>query len=186
MVDENKKLRLFVAIELPESIGRELENACTYFKKNNLFIGRCTTSANFHVTIKFLGDVKVRIIEDIDAQLRQVAFTSWDAHLGTLGIFSSEQQMDILFANIVCPPLSFFAQEINKVLMENFGTEQRSFVPHVTLARIKKINDRKIFLNELSRFVFPFLQWKIDSFVLKSSFLTKDGPIYNVLRRYHC
>ena len=77
------------------------------------------------------------------------------------------------------------AQQIERSLAKRFEPETRPFKSHVTVARIKGIDDMASFLSELDETVVPFVQWTINSFVLKRSVLGPDGPVYSELKRYN-
>ena len=50
-----------------------------------------------------------------------------------------------------------------------------------TIARIKKINDKKKFLQELKKIKIPEINFVVKKFNLKKSVLTPDGPVYEDL-----
>ncbi|MGB8367212.1 MAG: 2'-5' RNA ligase family protein, partial [Candidatus Babeliales bacterium] len=58
--------------------------------------------------------------------------------------------------------------------------ENNSFVNHVTIARVKKIENtnKKRLLDLLHSIMVKPLQFTIDSFVLKESILSEQGAIY--------
>lgn len=180
----DEKRRFFVAIELPEEIASKLVKVCDHFAKKDLFIGRCTRSENFHLTLKFLGEVEPEVIPEIDAVLQTVSFEPCDAHLGALDVLPTREKIRIFFAYLVCPEVVILAKQIEDALSFKFEREMRPFKSHVTIARIKQVTNTKKFLHELDSFVFPLMQWKINSFVLKSSVLGQDGPTYEVIKRY--
>jgi len=177
--------RLFVAIELPQHVCDELHDFCNQFARKKLFLGGCTRPENFHLTVKFLGEVAESVIPEIDVALETISFSTCKAHVGALDVLPSREKIRILFAHLVCPELTLLAQQIEDALVPRFDRATREFKSHVTIARIKSIDDQRKFLREVDEFVIPLMQWKIDSFVLKRSVLGKDGPLYTVVKRYH-
>lgn len=182
--ESDERVRLFIAIELPEHVLDELEALCNAIVKKKFFLGRCTKRENLHLTLKFLGEVSPDLIPEIDEALMNVSFQSLKAHLGALDVLPTRQNIRILFVHLVCPQLPLLAQQIEDVLAERFEREPRSFKSHVTVGRVKGIDDKLAFLRELDETVVPLVQWTIDSFVLRRSVLTPEGPIYSELKRY--
>ena len=70
------------------------------------------------------------------------------------------------------------AEEIN--INESFPDFQDShdFHPHITLARISYVNDKKVFLKKIKEINVKKIISKIESFILYKSTLTKTGSVY--------
>lgn len=181
-MENEKTVRLFVSIDVPDSY--ELRDMCKDLWSKKLFFGRCTKSENFHLTLKFLGDVSEDIIPKIDAALKTVSFKFCEAHLGKLGVLPSEQQVRVLFVHVVCDQLPALSKQIEEVLAPWFKPENREFKPHVTVARIKTVKKREEFLRAVDETVISDLPWTVVSFVLKKSTLTDNKPIYETVARY--
>jgi len=181
---ENKKetVRLFVSIDVPD--GYELRRMCKDIWAQKIFFGRCTKVENFHLTLKFLGDISEDMIPEIDAALKTISFKSFEAHLGKFGVLPSREQVRILFASIVSEQLSDLAKKIEEALAPVVKLEERVFKSHVTIARIKTVKKKEQFLRAVDETEIPDLPWTVDSFVLKKSMVTEDGPIYEVVERY--
>jgi len=182
MENKEETVRLFVSVDIPDNY--ELRKICKNFWEQKFFFGRCTKAENFHLTLKFLGDVSEDRIPEIDAALKRVSFPIFEAHLGKLGVLPSRQQIRILFTHVVCAQLSILAKQIEDVLDPLFERENRELKSHVTIARIKTVKKKEQFLRAVDETEISDLPWKVDSFVLKKSTLTEDGPIYETVARY--
>ena len=55
---------------------------------------------------------------------------------------------------------------------------------HLTIARIKKIKDKKKFFDELSRIKIKEQKFTIDKFYLMKSELNEKGPVYSVVEEF--
>jgi len=179
-----ERKRLFVAIELPQAVKEELTIICDHFAKRELFIGRCTRPENLHLTLKFIGPVFESVIEKVDADLKNIYVDVCKATLSSLGVLPTRRISRILFAALDCFCLPILAKQIEHNLSWLVPPEERNFKNHITLARIKKIENKEDFLYAVDNFGVPSLEFEIDEFVLKQSELTSAGPIYTTLSRY--
>jgi len=182
----NKK-RLFIAVELPQEIKKELAEICEHFVERELFIGKCTKSQNLHLTLKFIGDVHENVICKIDESLKAVYASACKGTLGSLGVLPTRRITRILYAHVDCFCLPILAKEIEDSLSWLVEAEKREFKNHITLARIKNIkdNERKDdFLYAIDNFEVKPLAFDIQEFMLKESELTPDGPVYTNIASY--
>jgi len=186
MENKNEKARLFVAINLPQNARDVLVAFCEKFSGKKLFSGRCTLPENLHLTLKFLGEVSPDLVAEIDEALKNISFQKFDTHFGSFGVLPTREKIRILFVQLVCAELPLLAAQVEDALAFQFERESREFKSHVTVARIKSIQayNYKKFLQEIDEVVLPEITWKVDSFVLKQSTLTQEGPIYEELKRY--
>jgi 2'-5' RNA ligase len=74
-------------------------------------------------------------------------------------------------------------KQVDKKLEILFEKEQR-FMGHLTIARIKKIDDWKDFKDKLNKIKIPKMNFIVKNFNLKKSQLTRKGPIYQNLKTY--
>jgi len=179
-----EKKRLFISIELPQEIKLELAKVCDHFARKELFVGRCIKPENMHLTLQFLGSVYDNILPKIDRALKNVSFKSCKAKLGSLDVLPSKKKIKILFANLNSPTLHILAKQIEEVLSDIFESETRDFKTHITIARIKSIEDKDAFLEQVSYSEFAPLEFEITEFLLKESELTPEGSIYKTVSSY--
>lgn len=179
-----EKSRLFVSIALPEEVTQELIRICQYFTKRELFEGRCTRPENLHLTLKFIGSVSDTLVPKIDEILSNVFANEGKATLDGLGVFPHRRRIRILFVDLECTQLHILAKQIEQALFELFEPEVRAFKSHITIARIKKIEDQEKFLREVDRFVVKPISFDITEFTLVQSELTPNGPVYTTVASY--
>ncbi len=177
-------LRLFIAIEFPQEIIDEVARIQRYFKKRKLFEGTYTQQRGMHMTLAFLGEVAPENIEPIRDALRTIMAPAMHASLGSFDFFLSRQEVKVLFLNVRCPELTPLVAQIETVLAPWYKKEMRSFVAHVTIARVKWVPDREKLETVLQEFAIKKIDFTINSFVLKKSELTPDGPVYTDVESY--
>ena len=65
-----------------------------------------------------------------------------------------------------------------------FVKPERRFMGHVTIARVKKLKDKDTFLKLINSTKINMITFIVREFYLKESILTKEGPIYKIIRKY--
>lgn len=188
----NGDQRLFIAVELPQPVIDEVVRIQSYLKKRNVFEGTYTHQGGMHITLKFLGDTSPQTLAQVTQALS--AFSASSAHtreqkniqarLGSFSVFAVGQESKILFLHVHCPELTLLAARLDDLLAPWYAKEERPFVAHVTLARIKRVADREKFFAVLEEFAVKKIDFTIDRFVLKKSELTPDGPLYTDIATY--
>lgn len=167
--------RLFVALALPDHVRAALSRLRRGFPG-----ARWVAEENFHLTLRFIGAVDNRAMDDIAAQLDRVREPGFDLELNGFGCFETKGRARALWARVVANDELLHLQRKVDTALDAVGVERetRRFKPHVTLARFKDaplglVND---FICEASPFSTE--QFPVGSFTLYRSFLHRDGPIY--------
>ena len=167
-------MRLFIAINLPKEVKDYLWELKEEFRNIGKF--NFIAKSQLHITLKFLGNIKGDKLEDIKQKLSKIKFNSFEDSLKELGCFNNR----VLWINLNKKDnVLNLAKLIDQEFME---TEQR-FSDHITLARIKNIKKKNEFMKKLETKITP-INFKINSFELMESKLSKDGPKYTVLETY--
>jgi RNA 2',3'-cyclic 3'-phosphodiesterase len=141
--------RVFVAIELPAPVRRELIE----------HIGRLRTlvpdaraswvrEENLHLTLKFLGDVPLAKVESIAQPTQDAAklVEPFELVVGGAGAFPPNGQPRVLWIGIEDSSgrLGLLHQTLEAECEKaGFAREQRPFHPHLTIARIRKPHDSR-------------------------------------------
>jgi len=179
-------MRLFVGIELPENIKKEIEEIGKELKKK-VKEAKVVRKGNLHITLKFLGEVKEEKISEIDKKLKEVSeyFAPFSVSVGKIGNFPEGKRMRVLWVGVesngILNKINF---KIEKVLSTIGFKEENRFKEHITIARFKSTPDMK-FIENLKEKYSSFLgEFRIESFSLIKSNLTPEGPIYKNLKEY--
>ena len=130
-----------------------------------------------HLTFKFLGEIPDEKFEEAKKNLKKIKFKSFDAKLGSLGVFSEDAVRIIWVWLENCDELQ---KEIDEKLKDVFPKEKR-FMSHLTIARVKSIENKGRFLSQLKNIRVNPITFKVRSFSLKQSTLTPEGPVYGDL-----
>lgn len=134
--------RLFIALPVDhESSIQSLLKVSTHLNKYKLYL-KSVVPDNFHITLKFFGAVDYDKAETLIAEflslnhLRKVEYK-----IEGIGAFPSKNNPSVLWAGLKCDELSLaeILLAVEKFAEKNgFPPESRKFIPHLTLARVKK------------------------------------------------
>lgn len=180
--------RIFIAIKIDpeEELLKMISSLKTGLKNESI---KWTETSNIHITLVFLGDTEEKRIREIDSILSGICkgFGSFDLILSSAGIFRSLRDPRIIWAGINnSPELAELNRRISDELRET-GTmlEHRVFNPHLTLGRIKRLNDTQKLSGLIENYKDKEIQRVIVSeIVLFESVLRPQGPVYTPLGRY--
>jgi RNA 2',3'-cyclic 3'-phosphodiesterase len=144
---------------------------------------------NMHLTLKFFGDVEISEITAINKVCTAIATNTNDfiLELSGLGAFKSILNPQVLWVGIKRnKSLEELFISIQKNLQSiNIKPDNKPFSPHLTIGRIKFIDDISNFRNRIGCFkALEFQSCKVDSFILYESILKPAGPIYKDLHKY--
>lgn len=177
------RVRLFVAVELPEPVRAEVERAVAGLHERYRSL-RWTDPAGWHVTVAFLGSVPVDHVDDVRDALARPATGASPFPLaltGTAGSFGS----GALWAGIGAQPaLAELAAAVVRELrgVVDLPDGDRPFRPHLTLARSKARASEVAAAAAAYRG--PRATWDVGRFVLMRSHLNPRGARYEVVESF--
>jgi 2'-5' RNA ligase len=125
--------RLFTALEIPAEVASALT-----LHRGGLIGARWIEPADYHITLRFLGDVDRRTANDVNDFLSDVQSYPFDVTLDALGSFGGDKPRAVFARVQPSQKLSELQADLER-LMRRLGmpAEGRKFVPHVTLARLR-------------------------------------------------
>lgn len=173
--------RLFTALEIPASMRTALS-----LLKGGLMGARWIDADNYHVTLRFIGDIDGRTADEIAGALDRVYRPPFRLTLGGLDCFASGRTPHSLVVRVEPTPALVELQAEHERIIQRLGLppEPRRFVPHVTIARLKgaQSGDVARWLAEHGAFRGP--TFDVDRFVLYSSRNSVGGGPYRVEEAY--
>ena len=137
-------VRAFIAIELPASIQEAIERYLQQLQSElPSAIFRWIPIENIHLTLKFLGDIRLDRVDAIQQVLNQAAERTADFELVVrgLGCFPQPHKPRVIWLGVddEGKHLMNLHQDLDTLLSgHNFEPESRRFHPHLTFGRIKK------------------------------------------------
>jgi len=180
-------MRIFIALELNENAIEEIKRIQKIIKKENekknFFYGKFTEPQNLHLTLKFLDEIEEKEIQKIDFLLNEIKMKSFYAEINEIGVFS-KNFIKIIWLKLEGEKVFELQKEIDHKLADLFEPERR-FMSHITIARIKKVNDKNGLLKFLNDLKINKTNFQVKKFFLKKSELFSEGPFYETLKEYY-
>lgn len=182
------KIRTFIAIEIPGKIQEKIGEFQNRLKGIGGKIG-WTNPGNIHLTLKFLGDTDIDIIDEIAAELQHAVQTITDFKIAVkgTGAFPSFTRPRVIWIGAQSDggELQRLAEQV-EICMENFGFERenRPYSAHLTLGRVKDVNGIQPVMEKLKNYQDIALgSFGVTSFYLIKSELHRTGSIYTPLKK---
>jgi 2'-5' RNA ligase len=171
-VERDEKLRLFLALELPEAVSEQLQEWST----ERLQRGRVPDS--FHVTLAFLG---TRPHSDLPGVLEALRGAAADAVPFTLTSvrYRETRSVGMLVLDDPSGEATHLAEDVHRRLEELgvYRREARRWLPHVTVLRFRE----RPRLSPPLPGIEPFAPSDAAAFLSR---LHRSGARYEVLQRY--
>jgi len=158
--------RLFVCLELPESVRQRLAEMDPHLRGVHWL-----EPQQMHLTLSFLGNVSSETQERLMKKLRAISWKSFFLPLVGLGTFPGKGRPKIVWIGVGTghPHLFQLHKRVQEaVLAAGLEPDLRAFHPHVTLARCR----------DVSHAAFDAGMIHVESFCLNSSELTPAGSVY--------
>ena len=192
MSADGGKLRLFVAIAVPEEIQTRLAAVQRELRER---LGRSSVSwtrpENFHLTLRFLGDVPSNQLDALSSALATAATPRSALRLAVVGLgcFPTSRRPRIIWAGIrdETGELAELAREIARAT-DSFSRQpaEERFAGHLTLARVRRVGREDT--SSLDRFFKQAVartvgSWRAETVDLVRSELHPAGSRYTTLAR---
>jgi 2'-5' RNA ligase len=178
-------LRLFVALNFPESVRQALWQATAPLRDLGLPV-KWVRPDGIHLTLKFLGDVPGEEEGELRAALGRAAAGARALPLavGGFGVFPDFKRPRVVWSGIAPDPaLELLQHRVEQEFAPlGFPTEARAFRPHVTLARAAREGRPRDFAGlEGALAGLRFQQTAlVESVDLMQSTLQSGGAVYQV------
>jgi RNA 2',3'-cyclic 3'-phosphodiesterase len=179
--------RIFIALKV--EAGETLKNMISSLRKG-LSTERIkwTEIGNIHITLVFLGDTENIMIKAISSMLKEKCAGSgrFELIIKGLGVFRDMHDPRIIWTGI---EPSGKLSDLNNLIVKglkglNIKMENRPYNPHLTLGRIKHLNDKEVLKSLLEQFQNSEMQIiHVDEVILYESILLPTGPLYKPLER---
>ncbi|MDL2399577.1 RNA 2',3'-cyclic phosphodiesterase [Rhizobium calliandrae] len=166
--------RLFTALEIPRNAAMSLS-----LLRGGLPGARWIDVENYHITLRFIGDVDGRTADEIVERLDRIDRPEFQLRLEGIGSFGSKKPHSVWAGVTQTPDMYALQGEIERICQRiGLPPDPRKFTPHVTLARLKssRVDDVVHYLSGRGNFhTAPFT---VGRFVLLSSRESVGGGPY--------
>ena len=162
-------MRLFIAVEIPDDIKNYLGKIQEEFIDNHSNKIRPVNVNNIHLTLKFLGEVQPNNVELIKETLKKIKFKNFSVYLGRIGVFPSENYIRVIWVGLKPEETILKLQNDIDENLKKLFKQEKNFKPHLTLARIQFIDDKKKFIDNFKKIMVENKNIEVDSFKLVKS-----------------
>ncbi|MBN9232677.1 MULTISPECIES: RNA 2',3'-cyclic phosphodiesterase [Phyllobacteriaceae] len=168
--------RLFTALEIPRDAALSLS-----LLRGGLPGARWIDVENYHLTLRFIGDVEGHVADEVANALDRVHRPSFSLTLSGVGAFGQKKPHAVWAGVAPSPDLNALQAEIERICQRlGVPTDPRKFTPHVTLARLRNSSPLEVAHYLSARGNFAAMPFRVGRFVLMSSRDSVGGGPYVV------
>lgn len=168
--------RLFTALEIPRDAALSLS-----LLRGGLPGARWIDVENYHLTLRFIGDVEGHVADEIANALDRVRRRSFQLTLSGVGAFGSKKPHALWAGVLASPDLNALQGEIERICQRlGLPPDPRKFTPHVTIARLRNVSPAEVAAYLSARGNFRTSAFRVSRFLLMSSKDSVGGGPYVV------
>jgi 2'-5' RNA ligase len=172
--------RLFTAVEIPRHVADSLS-----MMRGGLPGARWIDPENYHLTLRFIGDIDAALARDIAGLLGRVRRRPFELRLDGLSSFGGRKPRALVASVTAVAPLLELQAEHERLLRRlGLEPEGRKYIPHVTLARLRDTSSWQVADYLSARGHFRSASFEVSRFVLFSSRSSVGGGPYVVEADY--
>jgi 2'-5' RNA ligase len=174
-------IRLFAAVAVPEDIGEALQR-----RQQGVPGARWRSLEALHVTLRFFGEVREDVADDLDAELSTVKGAPFELMLEGVGSFGEGEDIHALWAGVgENPALRQLAARCEAAARRaGLRPDQRAYRPHVTLAYTRRPEPARVAAWIQGHNLLKSPPFRVDRFGLYSSWPGPEGSVYRLERAY--
>jgi len=172
--------RLFTGLEIPPSVAQSLA-----MMRGGLPGARWIAPENYHLTLRFIGDIDDALAREIAGMLGRVHRGGFELRLDGLSSFGGRKPRAVVAAVAPAAPLMELQAEHDRLLQRlGLEPEGRKYTPHVSLARLRDSSSQQVADYLAARGHYRSSAFAVSRFVLFSSRASVGGGPYIVEAAY--
>ncbi|MCE5200123.1 MAG: RNA 2',3'-cyclic phosphodiesterase [Armatimonadota bacterium] len=182
-----KVIRTFVAVLIDEELRQNIAEVQSRVKKLAPDV-KWVAPENFHVTLKFLGDVEEDALSQVFTAVEEAArrCSPFDLSMSGLGAFPNPSRARVVWAGISDgrDKVSDLASKVDESLSKlGFGKEDKPFKAHITIGRVKDSRNLGRLAEAIQNTNAVNLgTQRVNSVAVMQSEMLRSGSIYTPLR----
>ena len=175
-------VRTFIAVDVPASVKDGLAAIVDPLRKQYRL--NWARPEGMHLTLKFLGDQTPERVRQAAEACQHAAEEAepFDAALSGWGSFPNPSRPRVIWAGLEDDAAKHVDELFTRVerglVSAGFDREERSFHPHLTIARVKEPATGAEAFRELSTAELPAESFRVDRITVFRSELDRAGAIY--------
>ena len=142
---------------------------------------------NIHLTLSFLGNIRVKDIHHfIESLEKKITSNDFQLTITGTGVFPSSKSPKVLWLGISkgIDELTLLQNQVEKLAKEfKDNYENNTFTPHISIARLRRLHTKIDVLPFLSSVYSP-IELDVNSICLYESQLFSEGAQYTLLNAF--
>lgn len=182
-------LRLFVAVKVPDELGKRLADMEGRLAATGANV-KWVPEGNFHLTLKFLGNVDEARVEAVTEALASAVAGAhtFDVALAGAGAFPNNRTASVIWAGINsgAEQMKSLARRVEDALEKiGFERESRPFKAHLTLGRARSSRNADRMGEMLDTMKAEEVgSFRVSAITLVKSDLRPSGPVYTTIKEH--
>ncbi len=177
-------MRCFLGLALPDAWKQALAQLLPGLKRGLASRLTWTRPENWHLTLRFLGEIEEQRAQALAAALPGLSFAAFDLAAGPAGFFPNAKKPRVFWLGLSqgadeCAALAGQVDALCAGL--GFGREERPFAPHLTLARVREAQADDWAALAAKAQAHPWPAARAEKVALWRSVLSPQGPSYREL-----
>ena len=169
-------LRAFVGVRIEPN--EEVKELLSFLSKQDGV--RVVSEDNLHVNLKFFGEISEKQAEEIEKTMKRIDLPHFNILFDGVEFFPSRDFVKVVFVKAYSNELMKINEFIeNELYSRGFMKENRVFIPHLSLARVKKRLPEEV-VNKLKNWRVNF-SCEVSEVELIKSVLREGGPLYETV-----
>ena len=186
----NADWRVFCALELPPKLAQRAIDHINRLRQE--FPGVSASwnrDGSFHVTLKFVGEIRPARVERLSLAADRAIknLSPFDLSLASSGAFPTKGTPRVLWLGISDPSgkLARLQSRLeDEGAAEGFAKDDRSFHPHLTLARLRKPQGARALATLHQEVGFAAIEFTVSELLVIRSELSSKGSKYSVISHH--
>ncbi len=159
--------RLFTGLQIPQSHADRL-----MMLRGDIVTARWIAPENYHLTLRFLGDVSRHTADDFRTRLQEIESEPFSLSIRGVGHFGSKRAHALWAAIEPCEELNELHRAHERAAIEvGLEPEPRKFTPHITLARLSRTRPSTI-----APFLADYADFRLEPFEVRETALFSARP----------
>jgi len=184
-----ESIRSFLALELGFYFKDDIARVINKLKTSSAKI-KWIKPEIAHITLHFFGNLSLEQIETLTPPLAELAlqFIPLQLRLDTVGVFPSIKKPRVIWIGLQgdIDSLQSLKNQLDSVLKKHgFVPDEKKFVPHLTIGRVKEFNRDYELVQRITSFTFSSeIFATVKELIFFKSTLTPHGPHYTAMKTF--
>lgn len=189
-MDKPTTWRVFCALAIPDAVRQKMREHINSLVRSFPDVKvSWTNTDNIHLTLKFFGNIAVDQVPSITDSAAAAAdeSTIFDLQIGACGVFPGRSRPKVLWIGVsdFSGGLSRLQQRLeDECEKRGLPKEERTFKPHLTIARLRGGNDTRALVDAHLRIEFPEQTINVNELIVFRSELSSDGSKYTAISKH--